>query len=183
MLATVVEDGVLRSNPAAGVRISKPSSAVTAGEGPQRRALTRTELRAFLDACDPEWRPFFELLAHTGLRISEALELRWGDVDLAAGTLKVRRQVYRGQVAAPKSRLGKRDLPLSPGAAAELRAREGWPDALVFAAVTGEHLALTLRTYVHLMDEGLGDAAFLDEVTRGAPVGALQAAPATPGAC
>ena len=29
--------------------------------------------------------------------------------------------------------------------------------------------AFTLRTYVHLMDEGIGDAAFLDAVDRAEP--------------
>ena len=37
------------------------------------RALTREELDAFLLIVDPQWRLLFELLAATGLRISETL--------------------------------------------------------------------------------------------------------------
>jgi integrase len=33
-------------------------------------------------------RPVFELLAFSGLRIGEALGLRWGDVDFEAGVLR-----------------------------------------------------------------------------------------------
>jgi hypothetical protein len=35
--------------------------------------------------------------------------------------------------------------------------------------------AFTLRTYVHLLDAGLGDAGFLDDALNGATLGATQA--------
>jgi integrase len=41
------------------------------------------------------YRPVFELLAFTGLRIGEALGLTWADVDLDAGLLSVHRQLSR----------------------------------------------------------------------------------------
>jgi integrase len=51
-----------------------------------------------------EWSPFFDLLASTGLRVSEAIALRWMDLDLGAPCLWVRRSIVRGVVGAPKSR-------------------------------------------------------------------------------
>jgi integrase len=44
----------------------------------ERRAMTIPELRRVLDALPADQRLLFELLAHTGLRIGEAIELRWG---------------------------------------------------------------------------------------------------------
>lgn len=41
----------------------------------QGRFLTRTQLGKLLSEIPAEWRPFFDLLASTGLRISEAIAL------------------------------------------------------------------------------------------------------------
>ena len=114
LLATAVEDGLIRHNPAAGVRISKPGApSIERDAGELRRALDSDELGRFLAACSAEWEPFFRLLAMTGLRIGEAIELRWRDVDFGAKRLRVRRQFYEGVVAPPKSKHGSRDIPPS----------------------------------------------------------------------
>ena len=85
----------------------------------------------------PKWRPLFELLAATGLRISEAIGLRWSDLVLAGAAphLRVRRAIVKGATVAPKSRHGARLIPLTPELAATLRAhrpRNGVEDAFVF---------------------------------------------------
>ncbi|HEX3805166.1 MAG TPA: tyrosine-type recombinase/integrase, partial [Gaiellaceae bacterium] len=60
-------------------------------------------------AATPEpWRLFFEFLAETGLRIGEAIEVRWGDVDLGQRWLSVDRRLYLGRVAKPKGRKTRR---------------------------------------------------------------------------
>jgi integrase len=224
LLATAVEDGLIRHNPATGVRIARPGGVELARDSTeQRRALDSDELTRFLAACDAEWEPFFRLLAMTGLRISEALELRWRDVDFGAKRLRVRRQVYEGQVAEPKSRHGKRDIPLSTAMSRLLWPMQGNPDDLIFSGPRGLHVdrawlwrkhlepsrdaakvpwatfhtfrhtcasmlfaagknpkqvqmwlghsdpGFTLRTYVHLIDDGLGDADFLDAATWAKP--------------
>jgi integrase len=79
LFATALEEGLIRSNPAAGLRLPHQRP----GEPSQQtKALTEQELRALLDALPPEWRLFFEFLAHTGLRIGEAVALTWADIDL-----------------------------------------------------------------------------------------------------
>ena len=97
---------------------------------------------ALLDEVPPKWRPLFELLAATGLRISEAIALRWSDLvlDGPAPHLQVRRAIVKGAIVAPKSRHGARLIPLTPEQAATLRAhrpRDAADDAFVFPGRDG----------------------------------------------
>jgi len=114
MLATAVEEGLIRSNPSAGVRISQANSnEPDEVETEKVKALTEGELRALLAAVPDEWRLLVTLLAQTGLRISEALPLRWGDVDFGRRRLLIRRSLSRGRIGAPKTTHGRRDVPLT----------------------------------------------------------------------
>ena len=62
------------------------------------------------------YAPLIQVLALTGLRVSEALALRWADVDLLDAVLHVRRSLSRnGELTDPKTSRGKRDVPLGPG--------------------------------------------------------------------
>jgi integrase len=187
------------------------------------KALTRDELRLFLAALpDEDWRLFFEFLVHTGLRISEAVGLRWEHVDLGnRPRVLVREQFYEGSRSRLKSKRGRRDVPLSPRMAERLRTKKAVShrdDAPVFATIAGTELnranvasrilkpagkaagvpwasfhtfrhtcasmlfeegrnvkqvaewlghadpAFTLRTYVHLLDDGIGNADFFDHL-------------------
>jgi integrase len=47
------------------------------------------EIPRYLDACDDVFRPLAETLIATGRRISEALALRWADIDWSARSLRV----------------------------------------------------------------------------------------------
>lgn len=62
------------------------------------------------------YAPLFELLVNTGLRRGEALALQWSDVDLEAGTLRVRGTLARVngrlEVTEPKTAKSKRTVPL-----------------------------------------------------------------------
>lgn len=78
MLATAFDDGDIRVNPAANVRVILPVDDSANGV----RALTETELDRLITEVPSEWRPLVQFLASTGLRIGEASELRWHDVDL-----------------------------------------------------------------------------------------------------
>jgi integrase len=59
----------------------------------------------------PAWRLFVEFLAQTGLRPSEALALRSGELDLGRRRVQMRRSVNRGRVGPPKTKHGRRDVP------------------------------------------------------------------------
>jgi integrase len=231
MFGTAAEDGVLSANPVQGVRIPGASDDGV-DDGPSK-AMTREELGLILAAIPEADRLFFELLAHTGLRIGEAVGLTWEHLDLGAEKprLLVREQVRQGKRKRLKSRAGRRDLPLSPYMTSRLLAHRRdtfrGPKAPVFASggklrqagdgnpfplsppnharavlhparkaiglewitfhsfrhtcasllfAEGRNIkqvqewlghsdpSFTLRTYVHLMDDGIGDAAFFDDV-------------------
>jgi len=136
LLATAFEDGLIRSNPAAGVRVGRPADS---HDEEQAKALSETELRAVLNHVPADWRTFFEFLAHSGVRIGEAVALRWEDVDFGSRRVHVRRRFYRGRYDAPKSRYGRRTIPLSACLAQALwRLRGTAPDeALVFVTSAG----------------------------------------------
>ena len=81
-----------------------------------------------------------QLLDGTGLRISEALALEWADVDLGRRKLHVQRRLYEGHIGPPKSRYGKRGVPLPSSLARELwAAQAASTSALVFPDRDGGH--------------------------------------------
>ncbi len=121
-LDAAVADGLLEANPVGQVVLPR-RRAGRAWSTRERRYLTRTELARLLDEVPAKWRPLFELLAATGLRISEAVGLRWSDLALAGEQphLRVRRAIVKGVEVAPKSRHGARLIPLTPDLAAMLK--------------------------------------------------------------
>jgi integrase len=142
MLATAFEEGLIRSNPAAGVRIAQRVEEHADAE--RAKALTEDELRALVEEMPEEWKLLVEFLAQTGLRISEALALRWSEIDLGRRRVLVRRRLRGGSFGPPKSRYGRRDVPLSTAMAQRLWAaraeRKAAEDAPVFATSTGSYL-------------------------------------------
>ncbi|UTI63864.1 site-specific integrase [Paraconexibacter antarcticus] len=81
----------------------------------ERRFLSRAQLARLLAEIPEPWQPFFDMLASTGLRISEAIALRIMDADLDAAQprIHVRRAIVDGQLTGPKSRHGRRTIPIS----------------------------------------------------------------------
>lgn len=138
VLETAVEYGHLSKNPARGKRRRLPVSKV------QRSFLDTAEhIVALLDgaaAIDAaafqrrgQRRALLATLTFAGLRIGEALDLRWRDVNLADGKLRVRES---------KTAAGVRVVDVLPVLRDELVAykaqvRDLQPDGLVFATTTG----------------------------------------------
>lgn len=112
LLATAHEDGLIRANPAAGLRLGR-----TLAHAPlkQVNALTEQELLRVLAEIPLQHQLLAEFLAQTGLRISEALALTKADIDFGRRRLTVSRRLYDGDLDQPKSRHGHRQVPLSPG--------------------------------------------------------------------
>jgi integrase len=117
LLATAHEEGLIRSNPAAGLRLGRT---VAASPVKETHALNEQQVVQVLAEVPEPYRLLFEFLGQTGLRISEALALTKGDIDFGRRRLRVERRLYEGRLDAPKSRHGIRTVPLSPGLARAL---------------------------------------------------------------
>ncbi len=162
-LDAAVAEGLLDANPAEQVVLPR-RRAGRAWSTHERRFLTRAELVRLLDEVPAKWRPLFELLAATGLRISEAIGLRWSDLVLEGPTphLQVRRAIVKGAIVAPKSRHGARLIPLTPELAATLRThrpRDGVEDAFVFPGRDGgasDQGSLRRRVLIPAAERGPG---------------------------
>lgn len=70
---------------------------------------------------DGRWRTMLIVALNTGLRIGELCALSWTDVDLTAGRLIVRRNVWKGQMGTPKGGR-EREVPLNERALRALKA-------------------------------------------------------------
>jgi integrase len=108
ILKVAVEWGVILANPAAGLRLPKP----TVDEEPAtERVLSPEQLAALFEAASGKARleTMFRMAGEAGLRRGEILGLRWPDIDLAARRVTVARAVWqeRGKDGAPPTRIVK----------------------------------------------------------------------------
>jgi integrase len=86
------------------------------------RTLTREEVSLMLGLVKGErFEPVYVLAVTTGIRQGEILGLRWEDLDLDAGVLRIRRTLWKGETSTPKTRSSIRSIPLSAYAAETLR--------------------------------------------------------------
>ncbi len=108
VLRTAVDWGYIKDHPAHGVRFParQPKNAVFIPT-PDQLAQILSEL------LEPSYTLLL-LLVGTGLRVGEAVGLRWEDIDLNRKTLTVRRDVWHGQVNSPKYAASERVIPLGP---------------------------------------------------------------------
>jgi integrase len=127
-----VKRGLLLTNPAASVDLARENNA-------RNRCLSPDEEAALLKAL-PLWlRPLVVVAMHTGMRRGELLGLRWGDLDLASGQLRIRRDkagdgrwVALNSEAIDALRAAKRRAVVSP---------------LVFCTPEGRSLGLNFKRY------------------------------------
>jgi len=68
--------------------------------------------------------PFVVTLFGTGMRPSEATALRWSDVDVGAGRLRITKSRVGGQEAGPKTTGSRRTIDLAPSVVEALRAAQ-----------------------------------------------------------
>jgi integrase len=87
------------------------------------QSLTIEQGHAFLASLTREpFRTISLVCLCFGLRISEALALRWNDIDWIAGKLRVDESIVRQRVDKPKTRHSEKPLPIDPDMLVVLRA-------------------------------------------------------------
>jgi integrase len=102
-----IEDGDIAVNPCAGLRLA-------AIRGRRERIASPGEAAALVGALGSSLdRALWGTAFYAGLRLGELRGLRWGDVDLASGVIRVERAIdHKGGTIAPKSRSGRRIVPI-----------------------------------------------------------------------
>lgn len=105
-LDQAMRTGWMTRNPAALVEAPAPT--------PQRTIehATEADVAALVEASPEPYSSAILLMAHTGMRVGEALALRWSDIDLD------NRQIY---VRAGKTARARRTIPLTDAAVSRLR--------------------------------------------------------------
>ena len=137
ILGTAEFWGYIENNPVRKTRLPRR------GLRPEKTVLTPEQLSSLLQRLPEPSGSLVWLLLLTGLRIGELLALRWQDVDLQAGFLRVSRTLYEGRFDEPKTHSSKRTVPLSAKGTEILKAvRPGAPKPgdLVFCSKKGTPL-------------------------------------------
>ncbi len=76
--------------------------------------LTPGEIRTLLEGLKIRERTLVFIAASTGIRQSELFALKWGDIDLSAGTMNVARSIVHGFVGPCKTESSQKPVPIHP---------------------------------------------------------------------
>jgi integrase len=132
VMSTVYRHGIRwdwlgqHENPIAMVRVSSKRSRTP-------ETLTVEEFLALLGKLPDRERAIGVLCATTGLRISEALGLKWGDIEFRTGKANVLRSVVDGAVGRCKTEISQQPVPLDDLVLAELQT---WRTITMYASDT-----------------------------------------------
>ena len=112
VMEAAVQARLIAKNPTTGTKIPKCNY-------PDKKILSEGELGKFMEAIErePLWRDFFYTEITTGLRRGEICGLKWNDLDIEHGTLKIERSIGNGEggkleIGETKTETGKRVIRL-----------------------------------------------------------------------
>ena len=143
-LKTAVRDGLIPANPLEDVtrpRKTRTDVPVMTGDEVEQLLSAETTAKSF-------YFPLIVFVANTGVRIGEALALRWKDVDLNAATATINRGSLNDSTT--KTAAGVRTVPLVPDVVNALKAQQrrqrearmkmgvGWQDTEGLVFTTGD---------------------------------------------
>jgi len=123
-LATANREGLIRHNPSLGLALPHREE-IEEDEGEDEiKVFSREQLAAVLAMAPERYKLLFEVLASTGLRISEGIALQrlHFQIDGSTPEVCVRRAIVRGRIEPPKTKYGKREVRLPDSLVYRLRA-------------------------------------------------------------
>lgn len=106
------EEGLVSSNP-----VEKPSKIFKVGEAFRGDFLRPEEVPLYLEGIRkkaPRYFPLLRTLTFTGLRVGEAIALKWGAIDWNGKYLTVNESSWQGHITSPKTSSSVRRVDLSP---------------------------------------------------------------------
>ncbi len=153
MLNRAMETDMLNKNPALKVNVKIDNEEIA-----ERRVLTADEIQILYDVSKGgRLYPFFVVALNTGMRMGEILGLTWDCVDFENNMIHVEKTlcylpnngnaIY--EFHPPKSRAGKRNIPMSKQAKEVLQEQKAWHDDVLtrFQPQAGfENLVFTSKT-------------------------------------
>jgi integrase len=98
--------GWIERNPCEGIRLPREAG----GRKVHRTVLTSQEVDAIVNALAEPYATLVLFLARTGLRIGEAIAIKWSDLE--GNVLHVQRRLYQGKADSLKTSGSERSLPL-----------------------------------------------------------------------
>ena len=125
MLNEARDDGLIETNPAQGLgKFYRSASNPRSEPNP----FERDELQAILDGSKvycPMYVDLILALACTGMRLGEAIALKWKDLDFRSSTIHVRRNLPSNpslnRIETPKTKHGRRKIAMPPDLSHQLR--------------------------------------------------------------
>ncbi len=146
-LTTANREGLIRHNPSQGLALPHREDIEEGEDEGEIKVFSREQLAVVLAMAPESYKLLFEVLATTGLRISEGMALQrlHFQIDGSTPEVCVRRALVRGRVEPPKTKYGRREVRLPDSLVYRLRAHFAeQPDqdstALVFTNRSGNVL-------------------------------------------
>ena len=122
-LTTANREGLIRHNPSQSLALPHREE-VEEEDEEEIKVFSREQLAAVLTMAPQKYRLMFEVLATTGLRISEGIALQRLHFQLDGSTPEVcvRRGIVKGRIEPPKTKYGRREVALPVSVVYRLRA-------------------------------------------------------------
>ncbi len=148
VLSWAVSCSWLQKNPCAGVKLPRAGTKVI------RTILKPEQTRALASNLEEPYATLVLFLAVTGLRISEAIGIKWSDFD--GNVLRVSRRIYEGRAGETKTSKSVRSLPIPE--ALVIRMRKLGEGQWVFRSRVGTTInpGNALKRYIHSASRELG---------------------------
>gem|GEM_PF-445698 len=132
---TAIRKGYLDKKFSQDIVISKPEPKLI------DQYYTQDELNLIWDKCDRFYIPIYKLIASTGLRLGEVINLTWNNVDFANNQIIINKRIENGKVVwQPKSKSSIRKIPLSDKAKEVILKQKGKHSKFVFISKKGSQL-------------------------------------------